>query len=523
MVDDFIDDTVSLTKRHGSSHYANIKYGYAVLGLSLLYLAYRELALFYYHRAWEKSGRSTSKLGLVNIPIQYFATILFLLMLILSLFNMDLDNFGGQLKRFGRIAYSLTPLNIFLAIRPSPFHLDNYLDTLQLHLWSSRVILFFTLAHGVGYFVKWGTSEFYKTFRLLNFIGVLAFVLVSVLAVINWRPIRRRWYRYFYIFHNVTAYFYILAIGFHARPGVTPIAVLNILLLIYLLVMKYKDLHQIRVTEIVEEEGSDLKIVRIPRGSAPESYLPGGHCRLSARPKTIWDWNWLFPSHPYTITGVVDREDGQMNLIVKEKTFEVVPFGDYDLQSYFSSSLSINFFHTAENINIVCGGSGISYGIPIFEYFKEKIDNGSTDIHLQFVWIISNEEDLFVVRHLRISGVEIYVTSEKNGNSDPIDDVDSGAASAVGTNGISERGIELDAIDSTADGGESFASKKTFENVVRFVGRPNLGSILAGNMAATIDYANKWIIVCGPDELVSDCREIAERHKCRFFSEEYAM
>ncbi len=522
-------EVTSLVKRHGHLHKVNIKYGYVIIGLSVLYIAYREVALFYHKRAWENSRRSTSKLGLVDIPVAYYAVILFLVSIIVEFFNLNTEHFNVHIKRFGRISYSLTPLSIFLSLRPCPFHLDNYLDTLKLHLWTSRTVVLFALAHGVGYLIKWGTSESYKIFRALNFLGYVIFLFCVVLAVVNWGPIRHRLYRYFYLIHNITVYLFIFGIILHARPGVFPIAVIDILMIVYQQVIKFRSIRTVTIDNVVEHDGSDLKIVHVPRKLLPDFITSGSHCRLA--PGLRSSVFWLGPSHPYTITGECDSSGNYMSLLLKESKFKIILGETYTIQPYFESSLPEMFFSTAENVNIVCGGSGISFGIPIFTYFKRKLAIGSTDLKLKLVWITPKDEDLYILRELGITGIEVFVTrgsgdQDQQGASLGEDPTLESASASIAMAPNSSSDLELQSLNgtdvsNTASGRNG--KKQSEENNVKYIGRPDLESILRPNLAQTIDYANKWILACGPKELVSDCEQITKSQKCRFFSEEYAM
>ncbi len=521
-------ETASLVKRHGHLHKVNIKYGYVIIGLSVLYIVYRELAILYHKRAWERSRRSTARLGLVDIPIAYYAVVLFLICLIVEFFNPNPEHLNVHIKRFGRISYALTPLSIFLSLRPCPFHLDSYLNTLKLHIWTSRVIVLFALAHGVGYFIKWGTAEFYNTFRVLNLLGVIVFILCAVLAVVNWSPIRRTIYKYFYLIHNVTVYLLIFAIILHARPGVFPIALIDVVLIAYQQITLFRSIHTIVIDSVVEHDGSDLKIVHIPRNLLPDFITGGSHCRLA--PGLRSSAFWFGPSHPYTITGQCDSSDTNMSLIVKQVRFRIIPGGTYTIQPYFKSSLPETFFSTAENINIVCGGSGISFGIPVFQYFKKKLAIGDADLKLKLVWIIPKDEDLYILKELKITGIEVFVTRGSAGENqqggpsseDPSLEPANGSTRMVPN---SSSDLELQSLDSTEVGITASRRNKHQDdrNIVHHVGRPDLESILRSNLTGTIDYANKWIVACGPKALVSNCEKISEREKCRFFSEEYAM
>ncbi|KAG7863098.1 hypothetical protein KL939_000417 [Ogataea angusta] len=509
--------TQKLLARHGDHHYANIKYGYALLFMSALYVVFRYAALSYYHKCWSRSGRSTTKQGLVNVPLAYTVSILSVVLLILEFFNLHIEEFSIHLKRFGRLAYALTPLDLFLALRPSPLSIDNYLDTLRLHKWVSRVILVFGICHSVGFLLRWLVlGTFSKTWRLLNFYGFVMFVLFDVLLGVNWQRIRSINYTYFIAFHNLVMYTYLILTQLHARPGVTLLFVLNVALVLYQHGYRLFTTKSVTVDKISEKSGSALQVVKLPRALLPAQFLPGCHLRIT--PYAVYNpCFWLLPSHPYTVASIQEERSQYVSLVVKKNRFALEPYRQYSLQPFFKSSLSLNFFQTAESVTIVSGGSGISLGLPLFNYFKRKIQHEKKDIKLLCVWLTPNVGDLFILEQLEAAGLEVYVT--RSSHEEEAIEISEGLEAFE----LQSLDDDFQTYEESSQVTQSTEITDEFATVVKHGRRPSLEKIIAKNVNRTIDYANKWIVSCGPTQLNKDCQHLAEKLKCQFFGEEYAM
>ncbi|GMM45215.1 putative metalloreductase [Pichia kluyveri] len=503
---------VQSVKRHSTLHKVNIKYGYILFGLSCLFIIIRLSALQFYNKSWKRSGRSTSNLRISKLPLSITVSLVVLTIAILMVIKPHLEKISVLIKRMGRLSYTLTPLTIFLAAEPSWFPIDNYLNTLQLHKWISRIIVLLGVFHGIGfliYYVVNNTLE--KVLRPVNFIGVIIFIL-GIIMMIFWKPIRNLNYKVFYVFHNIFFLTYITLTYLHARPGVGLFHFISIGLLFAQYIRKYLYVKDITITEIIENPGSDYKIIKFPKSLLPESYLPGSHVRIGAS-----KWSPFFimlPSHPYTVATTFENRDLLATLIVKNTKFQLQPFETYSIQTNFKSSINENFFSTAENIVIVCGGSGISLGLVLFEFFKRSIIADGKDIKIKFIWITKDEKDLFILNDLNIQGVDVYITNGINENILEQDEIDMQESenSAVPL-------IELS--NNSSDSLNTYETK--FSNTAILSKRPNLEDILQKSLSKTLDYANKWIVSCGPPSLNKRCESIATKEKCRFFSEEYSF
>lgn len=504
-----MDIAVELEKRHGSTHFVNVKYGYILLGLSIIFVAVRTSALWYYQRSWSRSGRSTTNLRLVSVPRVIVILLLLLTIAILLSVKPHYEKISVEFKRLGRLSFALVPLNIFLASEPAWFSVDNYLNTIQLHKWISRIILTLAIIHSVSFICFYlANNNPKKIFKLANALGLATFILSCVMMVF-WKPIRDFNYRIFYLYHNIFLIAFLVLIQFHARPGVGYLNLISCSLLVAQFAKKYYYARNITMTEIIEQPGSDYLIVKFPKSILPEQYLPACHVRIGLNK---WSPIFLFtPSHPYTVSTTYEDRNLLSSLIIKKTRFQLEPFETYSIQPNFKSSLDLNFFKTAENVCIVCGGAGISLGLGLFEYFKRCIVVDSRDIKLRLIWITRNEEDLYILKELNVTGVEVFITSGTASEDYAIevapDDVESG--------------IPLTELENDLESINTYEQK--FENVAVVGKRPKLEIMLEKTLSKTFDYANKWIVACGPSSLIADCKEISEEKNCQFFSEEYSF
>ncbi|GME87136.1 unnamed protein product [[Candida] boidinii] len=551
MVQSIIDSTIEIVKRHGSHHHINEKYGYIIFGLSVLFLIVRYTSLTLYEKAWKNSRRSTTRLKLVQIPLFYNIAIITSITILILFFNLHVTEFKIHVKRAGRLSYCLIPLDLVLSFRPAILPIDNYLDTLKLHKWVSRLMLLLATFHSIGYLTIWATADEYeKLFRPLNFLGFFVFIFTTVLFVVNWKPVRNLAYNVFYLFHNITVIVFVFLIAIHARPGVFPYTFLNFILLLSQLVVKLKSIKtSVTIKDIISNDNSDLKIVKISKEHLPENFNSASHLRLSYNIGTLSFW--IFPSHPYTIASndnSINNMDSDNNdtfsLIIRETKFKVNLGDYYSIQSIFKSSLSPNFFNTADNIVIVCGGSGISFGLPVYNYFRYKNSNENKDYKIKLIWLTSNKNNLFILDALKIKGIEVFITNESNGststssgfsslNNYEIDDSNNvelqdlsnpfNEEQETGNDNEDDDHFDLGSLEDSNNSKTNNSNYSINQNKIHIGKRPNLENIISKNLDQTIDYANKWILSCGPQSLNNNCESIAYELNSRFFCETYAM
>ncbi|ODV63891.1 putative metalloreductase ASCRUDRAFT_73639 [Ascoidea rubescens DSM 1968] len=421
--------TETLAKRHGGHHHANVKYGYMIFAASIFYTVLLFLVNFLYVRIHLTANRlsiSARKKRFVKklneLPLYAQVLIWSVIILGISFIKFEKSNYIGLIKRFGRLSYALIPFNIFLTLKPSPLPKLNYLNLTNLHKWISRLIIFFSIAHGVGYFVKWSMEKLFiaKNFKFLNFLGFITFILFSLVLTISLKPIRSRFYDLFYIFHYLVAWITLILISFHARPGVNIYSAIAIILLLYQSLHKYFMSNLITNTSneitIKKNEKSNLILVYINNSVLNWQWIPGSHIRFANSFKKN-PFNLFAPSHPYTISS-----NKEIVLIIKKTKFEIDLNKNYSLLGPYSS-IHDSFFNKVKQSVIVCGGSGISFGLPIYQYLlqKNKYDLLHTKgFNIKFIWVIRNKNDIYVLKELGLLkqnkkfNVNIYITGQNS-------------------------------------------------------------------------------------------------------------
>ncbi|CAI4062684.1 hypothetical protein SUVZ_07G0930 [Saccharomyces uvarum] len=428
----------TFVKRHSETHFANIKYGYYVLVISLVYLVGLVLLRVVGTRTL---GRSASQLK--NKVIYRFYTIdpaihlaiLFLALLAPFYYHYSLTTQTAvYLKRLGRLSYALVPLNLFLTLRPNWILRKNcaYTDLIPFHKWFSRFITVIGLLHGIFFIIKWAMDDtvslkqklILKTF---NLVGFIVSVLILVLLICSIGPIRRYNYRLFYIVHNLVNLAFILLVPIHSRPGVKfPFLLLNCILLFFHIINR--TIFAKPLTLLSKNSNytkTNLVHVKLPRAVLPDFFEPGSHIRISPY-RRINPLYWLLPSHPYTIASLA--EDSSIDLIIKEtsategasqleslrsnpKSFYLEQENCYTLVGCYPPSIPEKCLSQGTNIAIVCGGSGISFGLPVFRYFFDT-ENVK---YLKIIWLIKNRSEYeLVLNYLKANNLNFENKSSNN-------------------------------------------------------------------------------------------------------------
>lgn len=504
--------------RHaGHHHTANIKYGYITLGISIVFAIIIVVSNHLYLHNWHRDGKpSKSSLWrrIGQAPVWIHIVLWSAIVLGLTVFKIEnfSENYGMVVKRLGRVGYALVPLDFLLAIRPSLLG-GSYLDYIPLHKWLLRLILVVVVLHGGGFFVKWlMEGEFWnKTFQWANLMGVIVAGLALVLAVVSMGPLRRRMYAIFYVIHNVAVLMFLVLIGLHARPGVLDFVILLLAMLAFQVYQRLALVHAVPKMTIVDKDSASLRLLRLTKPeSFPTHWHAGSHIRLGY-PRSSFRF-WLFPSHPYTLSSL--PADSTLDLVVKKGfRFQVYSSLDYTVSSPFRS-IPPPCFSTAENVNIFCGGSGISLGVPILRYFKH-----SSSAKVNLFWCISNKDDAYILEELKISHrIDVYVTG--HGRTIFLDSQSEEDNSLLNqTNEIELESLHADAASNPFD--DTHAIKDHLD-VVFHKGRPVLDDIF-GSFMETAEPANKWIIACGPQSLINDARKWSRAHDVQVFTELYDM
>jgi NAD(P)H-flavin reductase len=495
-----------LVARHGVHHTINIKYGYIVIALSIVYIGSHLLVKHFYFKSWNDSGHPNSRLKrILSLPLWISVVATVLIVICLSVFNIHQfsENYPIVLKRLGRIAYSLIPLTIYLALRPAAitnYQIGYYLETINFHKWVSRTIILCAATHGIGFLVKWTMENtLAKLLILENLYGVSIAILLVVLSIVSIRYFRRSQYQLFYIVHNASVWLMTLIIAFHARPGVSFITFVALMILAVQLFERFGRSFAVSGLQIEQPEGSTLQVITMTRPDNFPHYLPGSHIRINFRGKDLR--SWMLPTHPYTIASISDKNVDSLRLIIRQTSnFHLDTISEYSLTGPFPS-LPNHFFATAKQVNIICGGSGISFGLPLFEYFKA---HGSTSVKL--VWCIRNRNDCKILKDFAILGVHIYIT-EKVSSEGSLFDIEQQHGLL---NNTEENEPSVEMTDLTKS-----------ENKFIFQGRPNLDEAFSD--IGQSETSHTWAIACGPRGLIRSTKDWAQKRNIQFYSEIYEM
>lgn len=503
-------DPQSLQPRHGDHHYANVKYGYIIFGVSVVYALV--LAVSHY-KAFSASRIAGGNLAsksvwfklLKSTPTWAHVLVWVGIMTGLSFFHIEelSENVNVLLKRVGRLAFCLLPLNILLAMRPS-FLATSYLEYMQLHKWLLRVIIIATFIHGLGFLVSWLLAHTFmeKTFKLYNFLGVVVALLALVLLVVSVKPLRERTYKLFYLWHNITIGLFLVLTIWHARPGVLDFIALSALMIIIQLCQRILKSHALSAPTISDRPQSTLALIKFPKPDKyPASWSPGSHIRLHVPLTNVRAW--LFASHPFTLANYT-AEDLLCLIVSKRNRFMVLESQKYTITTPFES-IPLQQFALAEHVVVLCGGSCISLGLPVHEYMAK-----SPDVSSQLVWATPSRDDAFIIESFPDVTAQVYVTQDS-----PFEDPEDGQDEALLSR---ERDIELGTLNSGTDAKtDNPSSRIDFHR-----GRPNLDDVFHELLEGG-ELHKKWIVVCGPTTMVGAATAWGKSHGISVYSECYAF
>lgn len=353
-------------------------------------------------------------------------------------------------KRTGRVSAALMPALLLLTLRPSPLPETLYLTVLPIHKWLSRIVVFKGVIHTVLYILYFRhKNTVSKLWKLANIYGIIAMFAFSLIAITSLPRVRRVAFKTFYITHYIMTWTSVIALHFHARPGIPVITTLNVLILSWQIC--YRLYHTTRVKFTVSTVSPTLALVEFPTDAINrEMILPMGHIRINnvhrSLLKALW-YNVIPLQHPYTISSL--PKDKVAKLIVRRGEFPLESNKDYYVTGSFEPE--IGFLHSpkqhnsqirqpllggmsgsplyynisAERVLIIVGGSGISFGLPLYRLLNY---NG---ISVRLIWVCKDMRDLNVLNWYRgIQGIECYVTGENDVEVDYYDDVKHGIDSA---------------------------------------------------------------------------------------------
>lgn len=519
---------VAIESRHGDTHYANIQFGYYALIICCLYIILLVLLRKLIPRKYIFNNNSglLRKIYLLNPWL--CLSILFSVLSILFVGRFSfLEHLSVYIKRLGRLSYVVLILAVFLALRPNYLlHDYHYLEFIPLHKWLSRIILILSITHGSSFLIKWAIDKdisiIDKVFKnIYNFLGFLVFLLFVMLLFASLKPVRRYKYGVFYFFHNSISIITSLLIPFHARPSVTfPFFSVLLVMYIYYIFSRIKFSKSIDILEknSDNEGGSKLCHIIIPRSCVVDNFYPGSHLRISQYRK-LNPLYWLFPSHPFTIASL--PQDDHIDLIVREHNgFKFKVGQQYTVINSYNTIPSSLL--TATRLVIVCGGSGISFGLPIARFFQDNVDLN----YFKFAWMVKDRSDLHIFNKFNYDtkNLDVFITK-----SVPSNDVDNSLM--VGQNDFSnlDMELELESMESMHMLNEmSDVVKNKYDNTtyhfksIKFGRRLDWTADFPSFIEST-SLETTWLVCCGPQGIISAGNAYALANNINIVTETYAL
>lgn len=458
-------------------------------------------------------------------------------------------------KRSGRVSYALTPFIFLLALKPSPLPKVLYLQLLPLHKWCSRIYIILMSYHSIAFMLKWiSQGEFWsKSLKFDMAVGVLSFLSWFIVLFVAIKPIRERLYKTFYVLHMFATWSTVPLVYLHSHPDVNFFNIANMILMAYMIFTKIylsitnNDLSYVNITS---DEKSQLIVVSIPSDyyKSDLKYQPGSHLRINYR--LLNPLAWLLPSHPYTIASL-DTDD-EVQLIVKETNFKIKPFSRYNFSVPYGS-INPGLFDskiTVHNVTVICGGSGIAFGLPLYRYFLQN-----TDAMVHLVWMVRNINDLHVLVKFNILGkdesgiyyrregyehLDIYITKDPHSAVEPAAVENTGFKTKLKQIGkflIQSPGdyIELNNLSTDSSTGESSEENSVLgiqeeqqsnENLLpQFIhqsGRPELSIIIEQDFQNDVTGLSNYLVSCGPISMLNECKKLANDYGAELIGESYS-
>ncbi|SCV03712.1 LAMI_0H10352g1_1 [Lachancea mirantina] len=525
---------MSLIPRHGNTHFANLKYGYLALAVSAGFVL---ILLVARHLAPSRDKTRSRFRNWVARDAYHISPLLYLPVLFIALFIPFVHHYSLKehlslyIKRLGRLSYVLVTLNLFITIRPNVMLPGvNYLDLIPLHKWLSRCLALLAIGHGTGFLALWAvqpnTSVSEKVFgNVWNLIGVVIFGLLVLLLLLTLRPVRRKNYRLFYGFHIIMSWCFVLATALHARPGVfAPYTIVNACIFLVQIVSKIAFVKNVDVLAKHDENSySTLRRITFPRYAMGEDFTPARHVRVSCY-RTFHPLYWILPSRPFTVASL--PSDDHVELIMREHPdgFKFQTGVNYTIQNSFPS-LPTKALASATRVALVCGGSGISYALPLFRYFA--VENCG---FLKLIWLVRDKEDISVLKDvlfppMKSDQFEIFVTK-----STPPDDQVGGGSAMVnrGDRDLDDIEFELESLSEPLNLDGGLLKENGKQHGFGIAANVHLGRRLewAADLANFVELDaldTTWLMVCGPQGLIDAGQDFTRQNKINLASEVYAL
>lgn len=419
----------------------------------------------------------------------------------------------------------MLPVILFLGMRPSPLPNTAYLQTIILHKWVSRLVVVTGLVHGgafLVYFIR--EHKFSHTFKFDNFLGVIILIMMLTMGITSLKPIRRRFYGFFYYIHYPFAWLTVILGCIHARPGVSLLTFWCVLVLVSQIVYRIMNSKRVQIEE--HSITPTLKLITLPRSVVPDYFLIGSHVRLS-KPLTS-PLTWVTPSHPYTIAS--HPSDDSVKLLVREFKYQLVSNENCSLTGPFPT-VSSSLFNSAKKVLIFAGGSGLSFGAAVYRGLQI---NATAEVKL--IWMIRSKAEIAALELLEIDAADVFVTGRiralaapSGGDSDfeledLLDEEEDEVNDASESHFVGNSSAEGESPNSPSLSEPEFDQKDS-SRIRIHKGRPDLrNEAMEYFSEADLKDSGSWVIACGPEGLVKEIRRWSRKQpNIQFHGEKYVM
>lgn len=365
-------------------------------------------------------------------------------------------------KRLGRVAVALMPPLLFLTMRPSPLPQTLYLALLPIHKAISRVVVLASLLHTIFYccFMHSHGVLLVKVLKPANMYGVLAMLLLILIAITSIWKFRRYNFKVFYCLHYVATWLTVIFIYLHARPGVPYYTLLSCSVLCIQILYR---VYHTRLTKVtVLRVSKNLTVLEFPATDlVKKPVLPAGHVRMLIRfknPLKRWFFNLVPLQHPFTLASLPNEDTAK--LIIRNGNFPLVNNHEYyvtgsfepiinfidkvrrqrgGIGGLFSSILAprvnnnpfhitssllygspLNYLINARRVLMCVGGSAISFALPLLRILNF---NGVTT---RLIWVTRDYRDLNLLNCFthNFQGMEVYISAFPGTEQDIVVDYD---------------------------------------------------------------------------------------------------
>lgn len=468
--------------------------------------------------------------------------------------NYDVSDYLHLTKRFGIVGASQLPWHYLLAMKSSHSPLllltrrsHEKINGIHQHLGRITVTLFYLHAGFYLNFYVLSVLLIDKLKQAYVLCGVLAFFSFTVIGTTALAPLRKRYYKIFYLVHIILAMATLPLLYFHVSHirvylyETLGIFVLNAVLRAWNTTTLLADIRMIEGTDLVEIE------VALPR-SKSRQWHAGSHAYISLAGSLFRAGS----NNPFSVASnpaldsrlifVARVLDGNTTKLAKAGAEQRVTRGkrSVSIEGPYGVSTHLDALITYDRVLFIAGGVGATFTVPLYRQLLADLSPSKGSRRRQrvsFLWIcrsVTDTEWAIPVDQKEREGfmdrMRVCVTSQVEGlttNSSldmgGDDFIDSGEALLGGSQSIEmEESSKL--IRAWTEEGEL---KQESQGLQLYAGRPDVSQVI--DQAFAFNPRERIaILVCGPKSLSQAVRREVTRYICKgrevwFWDESFAL